>query len=246
MATQAQIDANRRNSRKSTGPVTAAGKLASSLNALKTGTYAESLLIHGESADTLDDLARQYQDTCRPVGPREQAAVNTLIHSDWLLRRMRLVESLLWNDTAERNLKVKYSDYDPEDTPLTSWYRAEDYFLRIQRRLTALERAYHRALADLERLQAKRLAAGDPLPDEPAAPEIGFVPSPPTVVVPSNPPDPDSRPPAARISPTLVSSPDQDRSEMQQAPEIFSSFARQPIAPRPGGHRPSVLPSSAV
>jgi len=192
MATQAQIDANRRNSQKSTGPVSAAGKLASSLNALKTGTYAESLLIHGESAETLDDLARQYDATCRPVGPREQAAVNTLIHSDWLLRRMRLVESLLWNDTAERNLKAKYSDCDPEDTPLTSWYRAEDYFLRIQRRLTALERAYHRALAALERLQAKRLASGpEPLRAEPAGPEIGFVPSPAISVVESNPPHPD-------------------------------------------------------
>jgi hypothetical protein len=95
MATQAQIEANRRNSQKSTGPATAAGKAASSLNALKSGIYAESLLILGESAETFEDLAREYQDTCRPVGPLEQAAVNTLIHSDWLLRRMRRVESLL-------------------------------------------------------------------------------------------------------------------------------------------------------
>src|SRR5256885_4767166 len=122
MATQAQIEANRRNSRKSTGPVTESGKAASSLNAVKTGIYAESLLIDGESADTLDDLAREYQATCRPAGPREQAAVNTLIHSDWLLRRMRRVESLLWNDKAEQNLKAKYKDYDPDDAPLTSWY----------------------------------------------------------------------------------------------------------------------------
>jgi hypothetical protein len=50
MATQAQIDANRRNSQRSTGPVAAAGKAASCLNAVKTGLYAESLLIQGESA----------------------------------------------------------------------------------------------------------------------------------------------------------------------------------------------------
>src|SRR3982751_2694958 len=108
MATHAQIEANRRNSQKSTGPSTDAGKLASSLNALKTGIYAESLLIDGESADTPDDLARAYDATCRPAGPREQAAVNPLIHADWLLRRMRRVESLLWNEKAEQNLKAKY------------------------------------------------------------------------------------------------------------------------------------------
>src|SRR3954447_6231052 len=108
MATHAQIEANRRNSQKSTGPATDAGKLASSLNALKTGIYAESLLIQGESAEPLDALARQYQATCLPVGPREQAAVNTLIHSDWLLRRMRRIESLLWNEQVEKGQKAKY------------------------------------------------------------------------------------------------------------------------------------------
>ena len=69
MASQAQIEANRRNSQKSTGPATAAGKSASSLNALKTGTYAESLLIHGEDPETLDDLAREYTPPAAPSAP---------------------------------------------------------------------------------------------------------------------------------------------------------------------------------
>jgi hypothetical protein len=40
MATPAQIEANRRNARKSTGPKTAAGKAASSRNALTHGLTA--------------------------------------------------------------------------------------------------------------------------------------------------------------------------------------------------------------
>src|ERR1041385_3635018 len=121
MATQAQIEANRRNSEKSTGPVTRAGKAASSQNAIKTGVYPESLLIDGESSAPLDDLAREYQATCRPVGPREQAAVNTLIHSDWLLRRMRRVETLLWKDDGDKWHEAGYRDADPEDAPLITW-----------------------------------------------------------------------------------------------------------------------------
>jgi hypothetical protein len=213
MASQAQIEANRRNSQKSTGPATDAGKAASALNALKTGIYAESLLIHGEIPETLDDLAHQYQATCRPVGPREEAVVNTLIHSDWLLRRMRRVESLLWNDKTEQNLRAKYKDYDPDVAPLTSWYCAEDHFLRIQRRLTTLDNAYHRALADLERLQAKRRTAPDPIPAEPPAAEIGFVPSPEAAGAQGTLPDSDSRRPAGIAR-------SQYRSEMEQAPEI--------------------------
>jgi hypothetical protein len=234
MATQAQIEANRRNSQKSTGPATDAGKAASSLNALKTGIYAESLLIHGESAETLDDLAREYQTTCLPVGPREQAVVSTLIHSDWLLRRMRRIESLLWNEKAEQTERAKYKDYDPEYASLTSWYCAEDHFLRIQRRLTALDHAYRRALADLERLQAKRLASRpEPLPPEPAAPQIGFVSSPATVVAPCKVFNPDSRPPAARIFPAVVISPNQEHGGPQHAREIHGLSAIPPVRSSP-------------
>jgi len=207
MATQAQIEANRRNSQKSTGPASAAGKAASSLNAVKTGIYAESLLIHGESPEALDDLVREYQATCRPVGPREQAAVDALIHADWLLRRMRRVETLIWNDEIESWARSKERSVDEEIVPRVGWNRAEERFLRIQRRLTALDRAYHRALVDLERLQAKRPPAPEPLPAEPPeapAPQIGFVPSPAAVVVLTNPPDPPFPPPAARISPAFA------------------------------------------
>src|SRR5262249_16384394 len=45
MATQAQIESNRRNSQKSTGPRTEAGKLSCSQNAFKSGIYAEAPLL---------------------------------------------------------------------------------------------------------------------------------------------------------------------------------------------------------
>jgi hypothetical protein len=220
MASQAQIEANRRNSQKSTGPATSVGKAAASLNAVKSGVYAESLIIHSEDPETLEALAREYQSSCRPVGPLQPAAVDALIHADWLLRRMRRVETLVWNDQIERWAKSNDRPVNAETVPLIGWYRGDDHLLRIQRRLTALDRAYHRAFADLQRLQLNRPPAADPIPAEPPAAQIGFVPSPETVVVLSDPPDPPSLPPAAGISPTLIISRNQERCEMQQAPEI--------------------------
>ena len=41
MASQAQIDANKRNAEKSTGPKTEVGKARARLNALKDGTHAK-------------------------------------------------------------------------------------------------------------------------------------------------------------------------------------------------------------
>jgi hypothetical protein len=185
MATQAQIDANRRNSQKSTGPRTDAGKTASSQNATRSGIYANSLLVDGEDPSELEALIHEYLDTCRPAGPRERAAVDSLIHTDWLLRRMRRVETEQWNSQSHHLRKVKGDEFDEEHILLNTYRYIEDRIDRIQRRLTTLERLYHRRLAELERLQARRPASPDPEPPpalspDPAPtthPEIGFVPS---------------------------------------------------------------------
>jgi hypothetical protein len=201
MASQAQIEANRRNSQKSTGPNTLDGKASSALNALKTGAYAESVLIYGEDADTLEALRREYAATCRPVGPREQAAVDSLVHADWLLRRMRRVEALLWNDRIEDLRDTKKEAFEPEWAVLLAWDLSNTYLERIQRRLSALDRAYTRALGNLQRLQANRPPVPEPeaAPPEPLPSVIGFVSlsAPPTLD--SNP----LPPAAARFSPTL-------------------------------------------
>ena len=56
MATQRQIEANRRNAQKCTGPRTPEGKARSSRNALKTGIDAKSAVLPSESAAKLDEL----------------------------------------------------------------------------------------------------------------------------------------------------------------------------------------------
>ena len=56
MPTQKQIEANRRNAQKSTGPVTLEGKAVCAMNAFKTGLYAASLIIPGEKLEDLEEL----------------------------------------------------------------------------------------------------------------------------------------------------------------------------------------------
>jgi hypothetical protein len=191
MASKAQLDANRRNSQKSTGPRSEAGKAASSQNSTRSGVYANSLLIYGEDPAELDALAREYLDTCRPVGPRERAVVDALLHADWLLRRMRRVETEGWNSAEYYLRKAKGDEYDEDYTVVNVYARIEDRLDRIQRRITTLERLYHRRLAELERLQSRRPSASAPNPEPiPAAvPEIGFVPSNPTASSSSGEPD---------------------------------------------------------
>jgi len=68
MATKAQIDANRQNSKKSTGPKTAAGKAAVSQNAVKHGLFAHEAVIHGESQADFDLHREAFLAEYRPEG----------------------------------------------------------------------------------------------------------------------------------------------------------------------------------
>ena len=66
MSTLSQIEANRRNAQHSTGPRTAEGKAASSMNALKSGIDAESSVIPGEDPADLAAITARLYHSCQP------------------------------------------------------------------------------------------------------------------------------------------------------------------------------------
>ena len=183
MATEAQIQANRRNSQKSTGPRTDAGKLTSSQNAFKSGIYAEAPIVTGENPDDLDGLASAYHATWNPSNPDEQALVDTLVHTDWLTRRMRRVETQQWNRRTDQLHDDDWYKGDPKYELAATWAGIQQELDRIQRRLSALERVYYRTLTNLRRLRADRPLPADPAPEPEPQPKpitpatIGFVPS---------------------------------------------------------------------
>src|ERR1035438_4259361 len=96
MASQKQLAANRLNAKKSTGPRSPQGKARSSMNALKTGIDAGTHIIQHESPSRLEALADEYYDRFHPTTPEQRMLVDTLVDSEWLLRRFRRVEAQLW------------------------------------------------------------------------------------------------------------------------------------------------------
>jgi hypothetical protein len=188
MATPKQIEANRRNAQLSTGPRTEAGKAAASKNALKSGMHARSLVIFDENISDLETLFREYFDRFQPATPEERALVDTLANAEWILRRLRRIEPELWQTTFN-NYDRHNPTFKQVNTPLAFIYTgiAKDLD-QLQIRINSFDRAYHRALTDLTRLQKERKAAetaetADPIshspapgprPPAPASP-IGFV-----------------------------------------------------------------------
>src|ERR1035437_5807203 len=96
MSTLRQIEANRRNAQHSTGPISVTGKAASSMNALKTGIHAKSLVLPSEDQAELDQLTDEYHRHHRPTSPEARLFVDELIHCEWNLRRLRAAETQLW------------------------------------------------------------------------------------------------------------------------------------------------------
>jgi len=93
MATQKQIEANRRNAQKSTGPRTPEGRAASSQNALRHGLTAEQVIVQGESKEEFLAFYREHYDVLNPTDPVAESLVERIIMFEWRLRRMYRAEA---------------------------------------------------------------------------------------------------------------------------------------------------------
>ena len=146
MATIKQINANRANAAKSTGPRTPEGKSTTRFNALKSGIRSQSETIPQESEEDLKTLTAQFHRQFQPATPEECALVDIVIRNEWLLRRMALVEGTWW-DLKVRRAERQFVD----DSDLMG-----PDFTRLQWRINSIQRNLCNALDRLKVLQAGR------------------------------------------------------------------------------------------
>jgi hypothetical protein len=161
MRTAKQSAASRANSRKSTGPRTAAGKAKSRFNALKHGIHAESQTIFTESAEDLAELTAELHDQYGPADSTERFLIDTLVNNEWRLRRLRVIETDLWQSAIDRFLE-NHTEMQAA-TPADAFQASGPAFERLQRVINSCERNYHRALKELKTLAA---AGNTPQPEE--------------------------------------------------------------------------------
>ncbi len=160
MASLRQIDANRRNAQKSTGPKSPQGKAASSLNALKTGIHSETAVLPCEDRAAHDALVAAYYHRFRPTLPEERVYVDELIRCEWTLIRLRRTES-------ELNSYIHENCFNPDpDFPLGQPAAIDPkVFSSLQWRVNSIRKARKEALTCLRDLRE------NPIPDPPPAPQ---------------------------------------------------------------------------
>jgi hypothetical protein len=88
MATAAQIEANRRNAQKSTGPRTTEGKNRSRHNALDHGCRGNLLVMPGEDPGEYEKLSDAWKRSIRPRNPTEEFLIDSLVSLDLQAKRI--------------------------------------------------------------------------------------------------------------------------------------------------------------
>jgi hypothetical protein len=171
MATQAQIDANRRNAKLSTGPRTSTGRARSAMNATKSGIYAKAEIIPGEDPAELDALKSQYYDSLQPAG-HEIDLVDQAIRAGWQLRRLARAEADVWTRHYILDRENSQKKGLPENPHVLACAieRCEE-FDRLYRFQAATARILNRSLETLLRLRK----AGSLLDPDETNPTVGQV-----------------------------------------------------------------------
>ncbi len=113
MPTRPQIDANRKNSRQSTGPVTDDGKKRSSLNATRHGFTGQSLILTSDEQEAYEQHVQGYLANYNPAGQEETDLLHQYADLRWSLHQISIQQQnlLALMNAASRHL------VDTDDLP---------------------------------------------------------------------------------------------------------------------------------
>ena len=173
MATIRQIQANRANAKRSTGPASETGKKASSQNAVRHGLIARAVVLKAESTERFEELLASFVAEFQPATANEHALVETLAVARWrLMRNWMLITALLETETANQDPQT---GGDPVLAAMAFRKLADSSqaLHLLQRYETALDRQYSRALNNLLKVRPgqnpsphrRKESAAGPKPD---------------------------------------------------------------------------------
>jgi hypothetical protein len=156
MASQLQIEANRRNAQLSTGAKTPHGRCASRMNALKYGLTAQQVILFDETAEDFEKFFGELIAAFNPKDAIEAQLAERIAICAWGLRRSYRIEATLF-ENVRRNWSANNPDLTSKIGHLFVRVTAhEDQLSKLTRYEASHERSLQRALFALERQQGHR------------------------------------------------------------------------------------------
>jgi hypothetical protein len=161
MSTQRQIEANRNNAKKSTGPNTTEGKSKSRLNAIRDNITGQITTLTDADRAVFEKLKAEHVASLAPQTVSELKLAHAIAWDTWRLDRLRAAEMNIFALAAENpDLAEVEEEADQELQSATS--DASVYLTQARRlELTSLyeqrmNRSLHRNRAELHDLQTAR------------------------------------------------------------------------------------------
>jgi hypothetical protein len=166
MTSEKQIEANRRNALKSSGPKTGEGKARSRMNALRHGLTAGQAVLPHE--DDYEKLREGILESYAPADAAELAIVEELANAYWRLMRLHRVETRYWEQLG--------GSYNRADEGIAeALLQTPDRHMRnFFRYYAQVERSYYKALAAANQIKRDKRDR-KPLKAIAATAENGFV-----------------------------------------------------------------------
>lgn len=182
MATEKQLAANLANAQKSTGPCTPEGKAKSSMNGIRHGLLARTVVLQGESEERFNETLQDLLDEFQPATATEYLLVENMAVAHWRKRRLwdfgrncMNEEAIHQQATQVENAPVSAEiTADPQTPPIcqdpavlnSRAFRKladESRVLDLEQRYeTAFDRQITRILKDLTTRQEKRKFPSEP------------------------------------------------------------------------------------
>jgi hypothetical protein len=166
MATQNQIQANRNNAQKSTGPRTEEGKAHVSQNALKHGLLARDAVLPGEDPAEFDAQLAALEDALHPEDALEQELVRQIADAQWRMQRLARLETAYLNAALDNQREIKAGPHprprhysDKENTLMLGYSLmagASNRLAQLARYDAHLSRRFERALQQIARTREAR------------------------------------------------------------------------------------------
>ena len=170
MATAAQIEANRLNAQKSTGPRTAEGKEKVAQNALKHGLFAQEGAIRGEDELAFERHRVDLLDQLAPGSPLEEILTERIVDLTWRLRRAAQSQTETFTALYAQFAAEEAQAEEPGDGATTlgrmllADFSEAGVLDRLQRHERRIEGGFYRALYELRRVFDQRKKAIEECP----------------------------------------------------------------------------------
>jgi hypothetical protein len=177
MAGDAQINANRSNAQKSTGPRTKVGKAVVARNAIKHGLFAHQDVIAEEDPQQYEEHRRRFLAELSPAGEKQGLLAGRIVSLAWRLKRAERLQNELFDyllaREVERSMDAFLDDMNAKDLKrmhesvetdpayavgrmIARDYRGAKTLDRMTLHERRLEGSLYRTMRELDRVQSGR------------------------------------------------------------------------------------------